>query len=71
MHNPPEGVFKLSDFDLKGRAALVTGGIGLGMAPGLARFGAAVAVAGRDPGQGASAQRELQVFGNPAFSIQG
>ena len=39
-------------FDLDGRAALVTGGnggIGLGMAQGLAQAGARVAIAGRDP----------------------
>jgi 2-deoxy-D-gluconate 3-dehydrogenase len=39
-------------FDLRGKAALVTGGnggIGLGMAQGLAAAGARVAIAGRDP----------------------
>ena len=38
-------------FDLKGKTALVTGGnggIGLGMAQGLAAAGAKVAIAGRD-----------------------
>ena len=42
-------------FDLTGRVAVVTGGnggIGLGMARGLAEAGATVVVAGRDAGQG-------------------
>ena len=41
-------------FDLKGKTALVTGGnggIGLGMAQGLAQAGATVAIAGRDKKQ--------------------
>jgi len=49
-------------FDLKGKAALVTGGnggIGLGMAQGLARAGAKVAIAGRDPVKNAKAAKEL------------
>jgi NAD(P)-dependent dehydrogenase (short-subunit alcohol dehydrogenase family) len=42
-------------FDLQGKAALVTGGnggIGLGMAKGLAQAGAAIAVVGRDESVG-------------------
>ena len=49
-------------FDLKGRTALVTGGnggIGLGMAEGLARAGARVAIAGRDARKNASAVKQL------------
>ena len=49
-------------FDLKGKAALVTGGnggIGLGMAQGLARAGASVAIAGRDERKNQAALREL------------
>jgi len=49
-------------FDLKGKAALVTGGnggIGLGMAQGLARAGARVAIAGRDQRKNAAALKEL------------
>ena len=49
-------------FDLRGKSALVTGGnggIGLGMAQGLARAGAQVAIAGRDERKNANALREL------------
>jgi 2-deoxy-D-gluconate 3-dehydrogenase len=49
-------------FDLKGKAALVTGGnggIGLGMARGLAAAGAKVAIAGRDAKKNAAAAKEL------------
>jgi 2-deoxy-D-gluconate 3-dehydrogenase len=56
-------------FDLRGKAALVTGGnggIGLGMAQGLARAGAKVAIAGRDARKNAAALKEL---GEGAISI--
>jgi 2-deoxy-D-gluconate 3-dehydrogenase len=49
-------------FDLHGKAALVTGGnggIGLGMAQGLAAAGARVAIAGRDPEKNAQALKSL------------
>ena len=49
-------------FDLKGRTALVTGGnggIGLGMAQGLAQAGAKVAIAGRDKAKNAQAAKAL------------
>jgi 2-deoxy-D-gluconate 3-dehydrogenase len=49
-------------FDLKGKAALVTGGnggIGLGMAKGLAQAGATIAIAGRDKAKNAAALKEL------------
>jgi len=49
-------------FDLKGKAALVTGGnggIGLGMAKGLAQAGATVAIAGRDARKNADALASL------------
>ena len=58
-----------SPFDLTGRAALVTGGnggIGLGMAAGLARAGARVAIAGRDAQKNAAAVKRL---GAAAFAI--
>ena len=49
-------------FDLKGKAALVTGGnggIGLGMAQGLAAAGARIAIAGRDPAKNAAALKHF------------
>ena len=49
-------------FDLKGKAALVTGGnggIGLGMAQALARAGAKVAIAGRDAAKNAAAAKAV------------
>ncbi|HJT60863.1 MAG TPA: SDR family oxidoreductase, partial [Burkholderiales bacterium] len=49
-------------FDLQGKAALVTGGnggIGLGMAQGLAAAGAKVAIAGRDPQKNSQALKSL------------
>ena len=51
-------------FDLQGRGALVTGGnggIGLGMARGLAEAGAAVAIAGRNAQKNAAAVAALGV----------
>jgi len=52
----------MSLFDLKGKTALVTGGnggIGLGMAKGLAQAGATIAIAGRDQAKNAAALKEL------------
>jgi 2-dehydro-3-deoxy-D-gluconate 5-dehydrogenase len=62
----------MNPFDLKGKAALVTGGnggIGLGMAKGLAAAGAAIAVAGRDAGKNAEAVAALEALGVRSFSI--
>ena len=60
-------------FDLTGRAAVVTGGnggIGFGMARGLARAGASVAVVGRDAGKSARAVSELEALGARAIAIE-
>ena len=57
-------------FELKGRAALVTGGnggIGLGMAQGLAQAGAALAISGRDAAKNAAALNQL---GSGAFALE-
>jgi len=60
-------------FDLGGKAAIVTGGnggIGLGMARGLAECGAALMVAGRDAGKNAAAVEELSGMGVEAAAIE-
>jgi len=59
-------------FDLTGHVSVVTGGgsgIGLGMADGLARAGASVAVIGRNAARLAAAEESLRVHGNPVLSI--
>jgi 2-deoxy-D-gluconate 3-dehydrogenase len=56
----------MKPFDLTGRVALVTGGnggIGLGMATGLAVAGAAVAVVGRNRDKGDAAVAQLRAHG--------
>ena len=60
-------------FDLTGKVAVVTGGnggIGLGMARGLARAGASVAVVGRDAGKSAGAVAELEALGATAIAVE-
>jgi 2-deoxy-D-gluconate 3-dehydrogenase len=59
-------------FDLSGKVAIVTGGdggIGLGMARGLARAGASIVVAARNPEKSAGAVAELQALGAQAIAI--
>jgi 2-deoxy-D-gluconate 3-dehydrogenase len=57
-----------SAFDLTGRVALVTGGnggIGLGMARGLAEAGASLLIAARNAAKLAAAEAELRAIGAP------
>ncbi len=60
-------------FDLKDRVAIVTGGnggIGLGMARGLAEAGAAVVVAARNRTKSAAAVGELEALGARAVAVE-
>lgn len=59
-------------FDLGGHVAVVTGGgsgIGLGIASGLARAGAAVAIIGRSAERLSGAAEQLAQIGNPVLAI--
>jgi 2-deoxy-D-gluconate 3-dehydrogenase len=60
-------------FDLTGRVALVTGGnggIGLGMARGMAAAGAAIVIAGRNAKKNAAAVKELESSGGKAVAVE-
>lgn len=62
----------MKQFDLSGKVAVVTGGnggIGLGMAKGLASAGAAVAVAARNEAKSAKAVKELEQFGGKVIAV--
>ena len=59
-------------FDLNGKVAIVTGGnggIGLGMARGLAANGAAVAIVGRNEAKSAAAVADLAKAGHKAIAV--
>jgi len=60
-------------FDLSGRVALITGGnggIGRGIALGLAGAGAAVAIFGRNKAKNAGVLEELQAAGVPSMALE-
>ena len=60
-------------FDLSGRVAIVTGGnggIGLGMAAGLARAGASLLIAGRNEDKSRAAVAELEALGATAAAVR-
>ena len=59
-------------FDLSGKVAIVTGGnggIGLGMARGLAGAGAAITVAARNEAKSAAVVKELESLGARAIAV--
>ena len=59
-------------FDLTGRVALITGGnggLGLGMALGLAHAGADIAIAARNPAKNAAAVAAVEATGRRAIAI--
>ncbi len=62
----------MASFDLHGRVAIVTGGnggIGLGMARGLAEVGASVVIAGRNADKNAEAVSKISASGGQAIAV--
>ncbi len=62
----------MPQFDLKGRVAIVTGGnggIGLGMAKGLAAAGASVVIAARNQDKAAKAVADITALGAEALAV--
>jgi len=60
-------------FDLTGKVAIITGGnggIGLGMAKGLAQAGASIAVVGRNETKNAKAVRNIKALGVDAIAVE-
>jgi len=63
----------MGHFNLTGRVAVVTGGnggIGLGMARGLAKAGASIAIAGRNAAKNRAAADELEALGAKVVTIE-
>ena len=61
-----------SPFDLTGKVAIITGvngGIGLGMARGLARAGAAIAIVGRNEEKSNAAATEIEQLGAKVLAL--
>src|SRR5581483_3921034 len=66
-------IARMKLFDLTGKVAIVTGGnggIGLGMARGLAQAGAAVVLAARNVGKSTDAVKELEAAGARAIMVK-
>ena len=64
--------FSLSQFDLSGRVAAVTGGnrgIGRAVAMGVARAGASVAILSRNPQKNSAVVAELEALGAKAIAL--
>ena len=65
--------FYMSLFGLNGRVAIITGGnggIGLGMALGLANSGASIAIVGRNSEKNKTASKKLEATGANVIAIE-